>query len=106
LPVLTTAEGWHENDHRYPGPASQGFFWWEVDVTYYGLRLLARLGLVWGLRRAPESVRAETMATCAPRDTIVPGRQALTENLCQNSLACDSAPPQQDSLAVRASSSP
>jgi stearoyl-CoA desaturase (Delta-9 desaturase) len=106
LAILTTGEGWHNNHHRYPGSASQGFFWWEVDVTYYVLCLLARLGLVWDLRQVPDSVRAEPMATCATGETIVLGRQALAENLCQNGRACDSAPPTQDSLVVRASSSP
>ena len=33
-----------------------GFFWWEIDVSYYVLRLLARLGLVWDLRRPPRAV--------------------------------------------------
>ena len=65
LAILTTGEGWHNNHHRYPGSASQGFFWWEVDVTYYVLCLLARLGLIWDLRRVPDSVRAEPMATRA-----------------------------------------
>jgi stearoyl-CoA desaturase (delta-9 desaturase) len=27
-----------------------GFFWWEIDLSYYVLRLLERLGLVWDLR--------------------------------------------------------
>ena len=61
--IPTTGEGWHNNHHRYPGSASQGFFWREVDVTYYVLCLLARLGLVWDLRRVPDSVRVEPMPT-------------------------------------------
>ncbi|MFM9968206.1 MAG: acyl-CoA desaturase [Burkholderiales bacterium] len=53
LAILTLGEGWHNNHHHYPGAARQGFFWWEIDITYYGLRLLASLGLVWGLRHVP-----------------------------------------------------
>jgi len=30
--------------------ARQGFFWWEVDLTYYALRVLAWIGLVWDVR--------------------------------------------------------
>jgi len=53
LALVTTGEGWHNNHHRYPTSARQGFRWWEVDVTYYVLWLLSRLGIVWDLRRPP-----------------------------------------------------
>ena len=43
LALLTMGEGWHNNHHYYPNAARQGFYWWEVDVTYYGLKLLAAL---------------------------------------------------------------
>lgn len=56
LAIITTGEGWHNNHHHYQSSANQGFRWWEVDVTYYVLRLLARLGLVWDLRRPPPAV--------------------------------------------------
>jgi stearoyl-CoA desaturase (delta-9 desaturase) len=57
LALLTLGEGWHNNHHHYPGSARQGFHWWEVDITYYGLRALAALGLVHGLRPVPEKMR-------------------------------------------------
>lgn len=53
LALATTGEGWHNNHHRYPTSARQGFRWWEVDVTYYVLWVLARLRLIWDLRRPP-----------------------------------------------------
>ncbi len=53
LALLTFGEGWHNNHHFYPGSVRQGFRWWEVDLTWYGLRLMAALGLVWGLRPVP-----------------------------------------------------
>ena len=58
LALLTFGEGWHNNHHHYPGSARQGFFWWEVDLTWYFLRLLAALGLVRDLRPVPEGIRA------------------------------------------------
>jgi stearoyl-CoA desaturase (delta-9 desaturase) len=58
LAILTTGEGWHNNHHHYPSSSRQGFFWWEIDLTYYVLRLLALLGLVWDLRHAPDAVLA------------------------------------------------
>lgn len=57
LALLTLGEGWHNNHHRYPSAARQGFYWWEVDVSWYALRLLAALGIVWDLRAVPEAVR-------------------------------------------------
>jgi len=56
LALLTLGEGWHNNHHHYQASTRQGFYWWEVDVTYYVLRGLARLGVVWDLREPPESV--------------------------------------------------
>jgi stearoyl-CoA desaturase (delta-9 desaturase) len=57
LALLTLGEGWHNNHHWYMTSARQGFFWWEVDVTYYVLRALALVGVVWDLREVPDDVR-------------------------------------------------
>ncbi len=57
IAVFTLGEGWHNNHHHYPGAAKQGFYWWEIDLTYYGLRLLAALGLIWDLRKVPIEIR-------------------------------------------------
>jgi stearoyl-CoA desaturase (delta-9 desaturase) len=53
LALLTFGEGWHNNHHHFPGAARQGFYWWEFDLTYYGLRLLAALGIIWDLKEVP-----------------------------------------------------
>ena len=60
LALLTTGEGWHNNHHHYQSSANQGFRWWEVDVTFYVLRFLERLGLVWDLRRPPREIVSPT----------------------------------------------
>ena len=57
LALITLGEGWHNNHHHYPASARQGFFWWEVDLTYYGLKLMESIGLVWDLRGVPEQRR-------------------------------------------------
>ena len=57
LAMITLGEGWHNNHHHYQSAARQGFFWWEVDVTFYVLRALAAVGLVWEVRDVPERVR-------------------------------------------------
>lgn len=51
--VLTMGEGWHNNHHRYPGSAAQGFRWWQVDTSFYLLWIGEKVGIVRGLRRAP-----------------------------------------------------
>jgi stearoyl-CoA desaturase (delta-9 desaturase) len=56
LALVTFGEGWHNNHHRYPGAARQGFYWWELDLSWYGLKLLAALGIVRDLRPVPLSV--------------------------------------------------
>ena len=57
LALLTFGEGWHNNHHHFPGSARQGFYWWEVDITYYVLRALAATGLVWNLKPVPVAIR-------------------------------------------------
>jgi stearoyl-CoA desaturase (Delta-9 desaturase) len=57
LAVLTFGEGWHNNHHHFPGSVRQGFYWWEIDVTYYLLRAMAALGLVWDLKAVPARIR-------------------------------------------------
>ena len=56
LALVTFGEGWHNNHHYYPSSARQGFYWWEIDITYYILRALAAVGLVWDLRTVPQRV--------------------------------------------------
>jgi stearoyl-CoA desaturase (delta-9 desaturase) len=56
LALLTFGEGWHNNHHHFPGSARQGFHWWEIDLTYYGLRTMAALGLIRDLRPVPAAL--------------------------------------------------
>ncbi len=58
LALLTFGEGWHNNHHFFPGSARQGFRWWEIDLTWYGLKLMALLGLVHDLKPVPAWVHA------------------------------------------------
>lgn len=59
LSILTLGEGWHNNHHHCPGTVRQGFYWWEIDPTYYVLRAMRAFGLVWDLRPVPERVYRE-----------------------------------------------
>jgi stearoyl-CoA desaturase (delta-9 desaturase) len=56
---LNLGEGWHNNHHAHPACCHHGFYrWYQVDITYVVIWLLARLGLAWDVRtrstRGPE----------------------------------------------------
>lgn len=59
LTLITLGEGWHNNHHRYQSSTRNGFYWWEIDPTYYGLKLLSWTGLIWGLKPVPAAVLQE-----------------------------------------------
>ena len=60
LALITLGEGWHNNHHFYQASTRQGFRWWEIDITYYGLKMLSWVGIVWDLKAPPaEVVRGE-----------------------------------------------
>lgn len=62
LAILCCGEGWHNNHHYYQSAVNQGWFWWEIDFSYYILVLLSWFGIVWDLRVPPEHIKAGTIA--------------------------------------------
>lgn len=62
LALITLGEGWHNNHHRYAFSARQGFYWWEIDISYYLLKMLSWTGLIWDLRRVPDAVYEDAAA--------------------------------------------
>jgi stearoyl-CoA desaturase (delta-9 desaturase) len=67
IAVLTGGEGWHNNHHRYPFTARQGFRWWQIDVSYYTLVALRSVGIVKALRPVPVAVIDEARLARAQR---------------------------------------
>jgi len=57
IAILTFGEGWHNNHHHYPGSARQGFYWWEIDLTYYILKFLGLIGIIWDIRTVSDNIR-------------------------------------------------
>jgi sn-2 palmitoyl-lipid 9-desaturase len=51
--LLAFGEGWHNNHHAYQRMAKHGHRWWEVDVTYWGIVALEKLGLAWNVVHTP-----------------------------------------------------
>jgi fatty-acid desaturase len=43
--ICTFGEGWHNNHHAHPVSARHGIAWYEVDLNWYGIWALKKLGL-------------------------------------------------------------
>ena len=56
LAIITLGEGWHNNHHYYQASTRQGFHWWQLDITYYVLKALSFVGLIWDIREPPAEV--------------------------------------------------
>ncbi|MGE3841468.1 MAG: acyl-CoA desaturase [Vicinamibacterales bacterium] len=65
LALITMGEGWHNNHHYYQSSTRQGFFWWEIDLSYYVLRMLSVVGIVWDIREPPAHVVAGNLRQAA-----------------------------------------
>jgi stearoyl-CoA desaturase (Delta-9 desaturase) len=89
LAIVTTGEGWHNNHHHYMSSARQGFRWYEIDVTYYVIKLLSLVGLVWDVRQPPRHV----IDGVEPESTTVMAGEAAAV------AAMGAAPPVPASLA-------
>jgi stearoyl-CoA desaturase (delta-9 desaturase) len=76
LALITLGEGWHNNHHHYMNSARQGFFWWEVDVSYYTLKILSWMGIVWGIREPTAKALGGPLAEDALRAPVVEGAGA------------------------------
>ena len=63
LAIITMGEGWHNNHHRYSGSTRQGFYWYEYDITFYILKMLSFVGLVWKLQPVPAAILEEGRAS-------------------------------------------
>ncbi len=72
LAILAFGEGWHNNHHHYQRSARQGFYWWEVDVTYYILKTLEVFHIVWDVEGVPKHVRDQTVAPARERVAAAP----------------------------------
>jgi stearoyl-CoA desaturase (delta-9 desaturase) len=85
IALLTFGEGWHNNHHHYQSSANQGFYWWEIDISYSVLVVLSWFGIVWDLRR--------------------PGERALAYRRIQPAVA-GAAPSTVDQMAAQAAEKP
>jgi stearoyl-CoA desaturase (delta-9 desaturase) len=67
LAIITLGEGWHNNHHHYPNSVRQGFYWWEIDVSYYILKVMSWFGIIWDLKPVPVEARDHTPRRVRPK---------------------------------------
>jgi fatty-acid desaturase len=58
--ALTGGEGWHNNHHAHPVSARHGLAWYEIDINYYAIWMMGKLGLATEIRAAQLVPRAKT----------------------------------------------
>jgi stearoyl-CoA desaturase (delta-9 desaturase) len=68
--LVTGGEGWHNNHHAYPVSARHGLAWYEIDVNYYGILLLERLGLASQVKAASLKPGKEERAISTSRNAV------------------------------------
>lgn len=59
IAMITGGEGWHNNHHYLASSVRQGLTWWEIDTTWYVLRLLSALRIVGDLKVPPARLLQE-----------------------------------------------
>jgi len=89
LAIVTMGEGWHNNHHYYPRSVRQGFRWWQIDMTYYVLRALALVGIVWDLHVPSQKVIDGDLA---PAPAKKPARAIAAPVPAEGVLASISSP--------------
>jgi stearoyl-CoA desaturase (delta-9 desaturase) len=101
LAIFTMGEGWHNNHHAYQSSVRQGFKWWEIDPTYYVLKALSWLGIVWDLKKPPAEVLRNEQRLGARVINRAAEQLAARFNAEQIALAVISAVPSVQHLALR-----
>src|SRR5450631_1483514 len=59
--LLTGGEGWHNNHHAHPVSSRHGLAWYELDINYAFIRLLAAVGLARKVKVASVDGASNTM---------------------------------------------
>jgi stearoyl-CoA desaturase (Delta-9 desaturase) len=48
--LLGAGDGFHNSHHAFPTSARHGLAWWQLDASWYIIRLLQALGLAWDVK--------------------------------------------------------
>jgi stearoyl-CoA desaturase (delta-9 desaturase) len=63
MSLVTAGEAWHNNHHRYQRAARNGFYWWEFDIAWYIIKVMAWAGLAWDVQPVPARIYEEARQT-------------------------------------------
>ena len=55
--VLGLGEGWHNTHHSFPRSARHGLLWWQLDVSWWVIWALERIGLAWDVQLPNQAQR-------------------------------------------------
>jgi stearoyl-CoA desaturase (delta-9 desaturase) len=70
LAIPTLGEAWHSNHHYFPSSIRQGFHWYQIDLTYYVLWAMEKLGLIWDVVRPNKRVLEGNQANSKQAEEI------------------------------------
>ncbi len=82
--LLALGEGWHNNHHAVPKAARHGFAWFELDITWYTIWLLEKLGLAKTIIRPPKfSLKSltEKINDLAVNNLTMPSKEVVFESI-------------------------
>ncbi len=69
--MFTFGEGWHNNHHAHPTSARHGLRWYEVDLNWYGIWILKKLGLAKQIRVAKADQELPSAPLVAPSAKVI-----------------------------------
>jgi stearoyl-CoA desaturase (delta-9 desaturase) len=73
--LFTWGEGWHNNHHAHPVSANHGVVWYEIDINWYGIWILQKIGLAKDVHNY--RIPASKAVTCAvATEDVHPSPQA------------------------------
>ena len=78
--ILAFGEGWHNNHHVYPGSARNGMRKFEVDVSYFVIRLMEKFGWVSWINHGPKNItyaRKQWHEKIKLQESMAKGKQYL-----------------------------
>ena len=65
--MVSLGEGWHHSHHAFPTSARHGLRRFQPDPSYWVIRTLEKLGLVWNVKRPKdEQIAAKRVGAVAP----------------------------------------
>ena len=80
--ILAYGEGWHNNHHAHPSVAPAGHRWWEIDITWWSIRLLKLVGQAYDVKsKIPQGRTANDVDPDADAARAVPASPVAVESV-------------------------